>query len=120
MVDAFKVAIEKFKCYSISLHGRSVNDSLPVILWGMTMESTKALSPQMYTYTNINNKLVLYGYAHLKEKFQPLSSALSVEEELARHYKAFDKFIEDLDVEMRDPVEEASYSGSSDAYHVSV
>nr|XP_029715794.1 RING finger protein 17-like isoform X2 [Aedes albopictus] len=120
VVDAFKVAIEKFKCYSISLHGRSVNDSLPVILWGMTMESTKALSPQMYTYTNINNKLVLYGYAHLKEKFQPLSSALSVEEELARHYKAFDKFIEDLDVEMRDPVEEASYSGSSDAYHYDI
>lgn len=120
VVDAFKVAIEKFKCYSISLHGRSVNDSLPVILWGMTMESTKALSPQMYSYTNINNKLVLYGYAHLKEKFQPLSAALSVEEELARHYKAFDKFIEDLDVEMVDPVDDLSYAGSSDAYHYDI
>lgn len=120
VVDAFKVSIEKFKCFSISLHSQSVNDSLPVILWGMTMEATKALSPQMYSYTNINSKLVLYGYAHLKEKFPPLSAALSVEEELARHYKAFDKFIEDLDVEMVDPSDEPNYSESSDAYNYDI
>ncbi|XP_058824546.1 uncharacterized protein LOC131685101 isoform X2 [Topomyia yanbarensis] len=116
VIDAFKVAIEKFECFSISLHGRSVNDSLPVILWGMTAESAKALSPQLFQYANVNNNLVQYGYVHLKEKFLPLSAASSVEEELMRHYETFENFFHTLDVEMEEPLVEPSYSGSCDTY----
>ncbi|XP_065077075.1 tudor domain-containing protein 6-like [Ochlerotatus camptorhynchus] len=120
VIDAFRVAIDKFKFYSISVHGRCVNDSVPVILWGMTMERVKALSPQLYIYTNINSKLVKYGYAHLKEKFPPLSEAFSVEEELERHYKAFDKLLDDLDVEMEEQKRNACDSESSDEYQVDI
>ncbi|XP_058443250.1 RING finger protein 17 isoform X2 [Malaya genurostris] len=116
VIDAFKVAIDKFECFAISLHGRSVNDSLPVILWGMIAESAKALSPQLFQYANINNNLVQYGYVHLKEKFMPLSAASSVEEELLRHYQAFDQFFQALDVDMEEPLVEPSYSGSCDTY----
>ncbi|XP_053682311.1 uncharacterized protein LOC128732899 [Sabethes cyaneus] len=116
VIDAFKVAIEKFECFSISLHGRSVNDSLPVVLWGMTSEHTTALSPLLYQYTNINNNLVQYGYVHLKEKFMPLSSATSVEEELQRHYQAFDQFVQALDVDMEEPRVEPSFAESIDTY----
>ncbi|XP_055525207.1 RING finger protein 17 isoform X2 [Wyeomyia smithii] len=116
VIDAFKVAIEKFHCFSISLHGKSVDDSLPVILWGMTSENTTALSPLLFQYTNINNNLVQYGYVHLKEKFMALSSATSVEEELLRHYQAFDKFVQSLDTEMVEPDIEPSFSGSCDTY----
>lgn len=118
VIDAFKVAIEKFEFFSISLHGKSVNDSLPVILWGMAAEKAKAFSPQLFQYTNINNSLVQYGYVHLKEKFQPLSAAESVEDELSRYYKAFDQFFEDINVEVERPMTSLSLDDSCDMYQV--
>ncbi|KAL1399532.1 hypothetical protein pipiens_008146, partial [Culex pipiens pipiens] len=102
VIDAFKVTCGKFKRFSISLHGPSVHGALPVILWGMTEEKVKALSPQMYLYTNINNRLGQYGYVHLKEKFKPLAEAASIEEELQRYHQSFDKFLEELDVDMKE------------------
>lgn len=119
-MDAFKVAIERFKCFSISLYGRCVNDSIPVILWGMTVERTNALSSQLYAYTNVNNKLVQYGYAHLREKFPPLAAALSVEEELERHYQALDNFLDHLDSEPEDSSTDQSNCGLVDDYQVGV
>lgn len=116
VMDAFRVAIDKFENFAISLHGRSVNDALPVILWGLMSENVKALSPQLFQYANINNNLVQYGYVHLKEKFQPVSAAASVEEELMRQHSAFNRFLDDLDVEMEEPSIEPSYSGSCDTY----
>ncbi|XP_065077401.1 tudor domain-containing protein 1-like [Ochlerotatus camptorhynchus] len=116
VVDAFKVAIEKFKFFAISIHGRCVNYSIPVILWGMTVERTNALSSQLYAYTNVNNKLVQYGYAHLREKFPPLAAALSVEEELERHYQALDNFLDNLDAEAEYPTNEPSNCGLIDDY----
>ncbi|XP_055587739.1 tudor domain-containing protein 6 [Uranotaenia lowii] len=116
VIDAFKVAIDKFEGFAISLHGRSIENSLPVILWGLTASNANALSPHMFDYTNINNTLVKYGYVHLKEKFQPLASAGSVEDELARLTQAFDRFIEELDVVMEEKSEEPSISNSCELY----
>lgn len=116
VVDAFKVAIEKFQFFSISLLGRCVNNCIPVILWGMTVDGTNALSSQLYTYTNVNKKLVHYGYAHLNEKFPPLTATLSVEEELEHHYQRLDEFLNNLDVETDDSDHEQSNCDVDDDY----
>ncbi|KAL1373915.1 hypothetical protein pipiens_018376 [Culex pipiens pipiens] len=52
--------------------------------------------------SNINNRLGQYGYVHLEEKFKPPTEAVSVEEELQRYHQSFDKFLKELDVDMKE------------------
>uniref|UniRef100_A0A1B0CCE0 Tudor domain-containing protein n=1 Tax=Lutzomyia longipalpis TaxID=7200 RepID=A0A1B0CCE0_LUTLO len=96
-IDKFKSYCnsKKFEGYAVTMVGRSVNNSIPVVLWGR-MEEDDPLQPTIVRWKNINESLVKRGYAHLTEKFPATFDNEIAEMELQLKNHEFQQFIESL------------------------
>ena len=91
-IDQLKDLNEEFATLTASIQGERKNESIPVILWGMTNKISDPLAPNILNWININKILVNYGLAHLCEKFdKSKQDQLNEEFELAK--KSLDEWL---------------------------
>ncbi|XP_052873171.1 RING finger protein 17 [Anopheles cruzii] len=64
-IDNFKSVACSFPAHAVLLErNHETTRELPVVLWGVRVEETGALTPRRTVYTNVNRSLVDSGYAH--------------------------------------------------------
>lgn len=83
-IDCFKHTVKSFQQLSATLQGKRTLDtnSLPIVLWGTTAETSDALAPCTSKHSIINRVLVKAGLALLVERLDLAQQLDKIEQEM--------------------------------------
>lgn len=108
-----------FKCaaLAVSIQGQRTDNSISVLLWGLTSDSTDPLQNTIHRWHRINKMLVMKGVAHLTESLESFDAA-SQPIQLAQVIQAagsdtFDKWLSELNNSAKKAIRSATSASPS-------
>ncbi|XP_058065410.1 RING finger protein 17 [Anopheles bellator] len=126
-IDNFKSVASSFPSHAVLLErNHETTRELPVVLWGVRVEETGALTPRRTVYTNLNLSLVDSGYAHRIAPFESLggselASPRTAEDEVQTFEKAVTSQFETEYIQLQQffrVIDDATSQTASSSKHV--
>lgn len=106
--EQFELVANRFSELAASIQGATKDDSLSVVLWGMSCNFDDPLASASRKWININQVLVNSGYVHLIEKFNPIDDVIdkTLEKEMNEDSNNnFDKWLSEFNAQECKPTD---------------
>lgn len=96
-IDGFIEIVNRFETLRVSRYKNRTDESISVILWGVTSTCIDPLAPNTYQWVNINTVMVHNGLVHLYEKMNVIDDDDAKLEDNVNSGENFEKLLNQLE-----------------------